>query len=223
MSLFQEFSPIFRMVNDFDRVASRCVPREPRFTPSFDVKELKDSYELQGELPGVDQKDVSIEWTDATTLAIKGRTEHRRQRGSPPQKTAASTPTPAQASDSATSSEKATSEHEYQKPSVEEEDGSTSTTDDFVDVASPNSESTVAEGKKPVQEAVAAPTRAQAPAPAAEQARYWVSERSVGSFARTFTFPVRIDQDAVKASLKNGILSVVIPKLKVQPRKITIE
>jgi HSP20 family protein len=207
MSLFQEFSPIFRLVNDYER-AARCAPREARFTPSFDVKELKDSYELQGELPGIDQKDLSIEWADATTLTIKGRTEHRRQRGTPPQKAAEAAV--AQPTESESESAK---DHEYKAPSVEEEDGSTTATDDFVDVASPNSsEKTVA---KPAEEPVA-----EKPA---EQGRYWISERSVGSFGRSFTFPVRIDQDNVKASLKNGILSVVIPKLVVPPRKINIE
>ena len=42
--------------------------------------------------------------------------------------------------------------------------------------------------------------------------KYWVSERSVGEFHRSFSFPGRVDQDAVRASLKNGILSVVVPK-----------
>ena len=41
---------------------------------------------------------------------------------------------------------------------------------------------------------------------------YWVSERSVGEFHRTFTFPDRVDRDGVKANLKNGILTVLVPK-----------
>lgn len=41
---------------------------------------------------------------------------------------------------------------------------------------------------------------------------YWASERSIGDFQRTFTFPTRVNQDAVRASLRNGILSVVVPK-----------
>jgi hypothetical protein len=44
--------------------------------------------------------------------------------------------------------------------------------------------------------------------------KYWVQERSVGEFARTFSFPSRIDQDAVSASLNNGILTVIVPKAK---------
>ena len=54
--------------------------------------------------------------------------------------------------------------------------------------------------------------------------KYWVNERSVGEFERIFTFPGRVDQEAVKASLKNGILSVVVPKVvATEARRINIE
>jgi HSP20 family molecular chaperone IbpA len=54
--------------------------------------------------------------------------------------------------------------------------------------------------------------------------RYWTWERSVGQFQRSFSFPSRVDQDAVKASLKNGILSVVIPKASADvSKRITVE
>jgi hypothetical protein len=55
---------------------------------------------------------------------------------------------------------------------------------------------------------------------------YWVMERPVGEFHRSFTFPSKVDQDGVKASLRNGILSVLVPKAKAQApnaTKITIE
>ena len=56
------------------------------------------------------------------------------------------------------------------------------------------------------------------------QHRYWASERSVGEFSRTFSFPNRVDQDHVKASLKNGILSILVPKATASAtKKITIE
>ncbi|KAH9204260.1 hypothetical protein DL95DRAFT_319787, partial [Leptodontidium sp. 2 PMI_412] len=35
--------------------------------------------------------------------------------------------------------------------------------------------------------------------------RYWVSERCVGEFSRSFSFPTRVDQDQVKASQKRQI------------------
>lgn len=54
--------------------------------------------------------------------------------------------------------------------------------------------------------------------------KYLVSERSTGEFNRTFTFPTGVDQDAVKARLRNGILSIVIPKESApRAKKIRIE
>ncbi|KAK2592793.1 hypothetical protein QQS21_009497 [Conoideocrella luteorostrata] len=53
--------------------------------------------------------------------------------------------------------------------------------------------------------------------------KYWLSERSVGEFSRTFNFPAPVDQDAVSASFKDGILSVVVPKaIKHGARRIAI-
>lgn len=53
--------------------------------------------------------------------------------------------------------------------------------------------------------------------------KFWVMERSIGEFSRSFVFPVQVEQDAVSASMKNGILSVFVPKARKQEgRKITI-
>ncbi|KAK1964215.1 heat shock protein 30 [Colletotrichum sublineola] len=45
-----------------------------------------------------------------------------------------------------------------------------------------------------------------------DNAKYWVSERSVGEFSRVFNFPGQISQDSVTASFKDGILSIRVPK-----------
>lgn len=45
------------------------------FTPKFDVKETNDTYELHGDLPGLEQKAICIEFTDAETLCIRGKIE----------------------------------------------------------------------------------------------------------------------------------------------------
>lgn len=39
-----------------------------------------------------------------------------------------------------------------------------------------------------------------------------LSERLVGDFHRTFAFPSPVDEDGVKASMENGVLSLVVPK-----------
>jgi HSP20 family protein len=51
-----------------------------------------------------------------------------------------------------------------------------------------------------------------------------LSEYSVGDYTRTFTLSNAIDQAAIKASMKNGVLRVVLPKLDVsKPRKIAVK
>ncbi|KAH0606408.1 uncharacterized protein H6S33_004069 [Morchella sextelata] len=56
-----------------------------------------------------------------------------------------------------------------------------------------------------------------------QQLRYWVSERTVGEFQRSFSFPGGVDIDNVKASLENGLLKIVVPKKEVvKGRKVAI-
>lgn len=45
-----------------------------------------------------------------------------------------------------------------------------------------------------------------------EKTKYWLTERSVGEFSRSFSFPSHVDQDAVSADFKDGILNIVVPK-----------
>lgn len=53
---------------------------------------------------------------------------------------------------------------------------------------------------------------------------YYRAERSWGSFARTFTLPTEIDPNKVAAELKNGVLTVHLPRMAaVQPKKIAVK
>jgi HSP20 family protein len=52
---------------------------------------------------------------------------------------------------------------------------------------------------------------------------YFMYERSYGSFSRSFTLPDGIDSDHLKAELKDGVLTVVLPKApEVKPKKIAV-
>lgn len=52
---------------------------------------------------------------------------------------------------------------------------------------------------------------------------YYTCERSYGSFSRSFTLPEGTDVGAVTADLKDGVLTVALPKRpEVQPKKIPI-
>src|ERR1700753_4000038 len=68
-----EIAPLFSLfdetLNELQK-ASRVARRQ--FNPRFDLKETKEAYSLEGELPGIDQKDLNIEFTDEHTLTIKG-------------------------------------------------------------------------------------------------------------------------------------------------------
>lgn len=49
-------------------------------------------------------------------------------------------------------------------------------------------------------------------------------ERPNGEFARTIRFPAEIDADRVGASLKDGVLSITLPKApSAKPRKIEVK
>jgi len=59
--------------------------------------------------------------------------------------------------------------------------------------------------------------------PRQEGENHFISERAFGSFCRTFNLPEGVDPNGVKAELKQGVLTVFVPKVpEVQPRKIAI-
>ncbi|QKX57557.1 uncharacterized protein TRUGW13939_04674 [Talaromyces rugulosus] len=185
MSLFPrvgEFAPIFRLLDDYDvhrsgRGGSHAISN---FSPRFDVRETKDAYLLDGELPGINQKDVDIEFSDPQTLVIKGRVAR-----------------------------------EYHSDNTDNTDSRASSPKPATVEDAPE------EGQAAVEKADSKTEVSKSTGP---QHKFWVSERSVGEFHRSFNFPTRVDQDAVKASLKNGVLSVAVPKASRQTaRKITIE
>jgi HSP20 family protein len=52
---------------------------------------------------------------------------------------------------------------------------------------------------------------------------FYASERAYGSFTRSFTLPEGVDGENVSADLKNGVLTLSVPKKpEVQPKKIAI-
>lgn len=53
---------------------------------------------------------------------------------------------------------------------------------------------------------------------------YYARERSFGSFTRSFTLPEGADGEHVKAELKDGVLTLVLPKKpELQPKKISVK
>ncbi len=53
---------------------------------------------------------------------------------------------------------------------------------------------------------------------------YYYSERSYGSFRRMLTLPVKVQGDKIKASFKNGVLEIHLPKAEeAKPKEIKVE
>ena len=170
MSLFHvsspgDFAPLFSLLDnrDLHRTNRGQFSSLRSFSPRFDFRESDDAYYLDGELPGISQENIDIEFSDHQTLVIKGRSEREF--------------------------------HESNPDTPQEQEGQDETSD----------EKSISVKKN-------------------NKYRYWASERSVGEFHRAFSFPGRVDQNNVRASLKNGILSVVVPKDVVSgSKKITIQ
>ena len=60
--------------------------------------------------------------------------------------------------------------------------------------------------------------------PSGNDLRYYRRERFSGQFSRTISLAEKVNPDAVKASCKNGILTVELPKAEaVKPRSIQIK
>lgn len=111
--------------------------------PKVDVKETKDSYSLDMELPGRTENDVDIE-IDRNTLTIASKKE------------------------------------EVKEENKKEKDGS--------------------------------------------KEKWLIKERRYSSFSRSFQLPEDVDSEGVKASFKNGILNIVMPrKALAAPKRIAIE
>jgi HSP20 family protein len=214
-----DFAPLFRLLDDYDTHRSTATPGGHggrahsirAFQPKFDVQEDKESYVLQGELPGIAQKDVDIQFTDAQTLVIKGRVEREHHAGSPPAgaiEGSAGGQKSIEEGGEGTQPHKATVEDEGEEGKEGKEAKEAKDAQDAQ--ASNNHEKQVVHQQKKKE-----------PQP---QHKYWVTERSVGEFYRSFTFPGRVDQDGVKANLKDGILTVVVPKaVAKEAKKIRIE
>ncbi|KAI0404888.1 30 kDa heat shock protein [Xylaria palmicola] len=181
----------------------------PTFTPRFDVKETEQSYELHGELPGVDKKNVNIEFSDAQTIVIRGNVERTYREGNPPAGLLgdASSMTGAIANEPH-SEEGGDDQHRRSLHATVEDEGGDAGNKSL---SSSSSAAHAAGGGESAQQQ-------QQP-----REKYWVYERSVGNFTRSFTFSNRVDHEGVSASLDNGILTVVVPKAKKpETRRITV-
>lgn len=236
-----ELTPLLRLLETPSGVATAPVP-VPAPSPSrrcgrgshsknapyprFDVKETAIAFELQGEFPGFKHEDISIDFVDADTLVIRGHNagvvESKNQ--SPAEvnsseKKEATTPVAAAESPNTLVDEEKTS-NPY-KVMVEDED------EEFVDAGAEVSdgEATPATSidAQPIEATPAKEHNEKDGQGKENKPQYWVHERATGRFERGFRFPSLVDRDNVKANLKDGVLSIVVPKVERKERRIVVE
>ncbi|KAK5951647.1 hypothetical protein OHC33_007326 [Knufia fluminis] len=225
--LFSLFDETFAQLERAHRqVQSRAHFKRP-LNPKFDVKETKEAYTLEGELPGFDPKDLSIEFLDdGHTLQIKGKTvsvkESRQQaKAVEASQSEAEAPKAVGAAPAPAESKSETSSVKSHQPTVEDAD----------DTEEPANASAVSQSEQaqpqPQQQqtqTVAEPSKTAEQQQQQDEPKHWISERYTGSFSRSFQFPSKVNQEAVRASLKDGILAITLPfARKPESRRIQIE
>lgn len=174
-------------------------------TPKFDVKETAAAYILEGEIPGVSKSDISLTWADDNTLVLKTQTSTFMEHN----------PNPTPAATIEQKSEFASSSNDAEISPAEMSSADPDAT------KSENTDSAIAKTRDQstdvAKSAPASPT-------------YHLTERTHSKFQRVFSFAGQVNHDEVKASLKDGVLTVTVPKLVPEPaneeqktRRVTIE
>ncbi|KAH9909255.1 HSP20-like chaperone [Xylariomycetidae sp. FL2044] len=208
------FTGLFRLIDDFDKYQGGGQSQNGRhqvqsFHPKFDMRETENNFELHGELPGIEKANVHIEFTDPQTLQVRGRIERTFTSGTPPERLLEhGHPNGGAITDG---DEQHTSKpHKATVEDAEDESSKSKSNGESKDEAPAAAENQQVEKQQNQQQQ----QQQQEP-----KTKYWISERSVGEFSRSFSFPSRIDADGVKATLDNGVLTVVVPKAKKHENK----
>jgi HSP20 family molecular chaperone IbpA len=227
--------------------------RKRALRAKFAVIPNEKGWQVDAEVTGFRQENINIEVTDENTLRVAGNTEWRSEPQAQPEAEAVpaleeateepvvQTPdnrmngvtlnepeTETEPARSATPDSDTHSHRSYQ-PTVE---------DDFEDLGAETSSLISTPSKSPapaelkgkekaveeprnVETAVTQQPQPEIPAP--QQQLQQEEPHPQGSFERTFRFPERIDASNVRASFKDGILHITVPRAQVQQvRRITI-
>ncbi|CAI6085655.1 hypothetical protein V2G26_009336 [Clonostachys chloroleuca] len=206
------FAPLFRLLDDFDTYSrsgsnSNGTTRShiSHWQPKFDVRETSDAFHFHGELPGLTKDEISIEFPEHQSMTIRGKTERTYTSGTPPAGLLESSnkdSTPAAVTEAG-----------------ERRNSHQATVEDEANAEKPDNKAVAA----PVNDSNNSVSKADPSAAPADNSKYWITERSIGEFSRHFNFPSRIDQDGVTASLKDGILTIDVPKAKKhESRRVTV-
>ncbi|KAF1940632.1 HSP20-like chaperone [Clathrospora elynae] len=222
------------------REARRQLQRKRALRAEFDVSQNNQGWQVDGDMQGFEQDNISIDVIDEHTLKISGNTQWHSDKAQAEAKTslAIEQPTAKPEAETATTTRVATSDsdtasHKSYQPTVEDDfedlGADTSSLTSASSGTSTSAESAESKGKgKAVEEPTATETAvASQPQPEVpdqqQQEQPQGEERVHGSFERSFRFPERIDTANVSASFKGGALKITVPRAQVpRTRRIAI-
>ena len=181
-----------------------AAPRRP-WQPRFDAQETPEAFVLRGELPGLNKDHVTIEFPEAQKIVISGKVVESA--GEATSSHVEETQQPA-----TTTSDDASSETESRssyQATVEDADD-----DDDFEMLGQTSEKSQEKQKQPAEP--------EAEQKKTEEQEQPAQERVSRQFSRAFTFSVPISHDFVTATLKDGLLTVEVPKAKHEPHHVVV-
>jgi HSP20 family protein len=215
----RHFSPILHYIDEFDRHFSHKHRFKSCFIPRFDLEEDAHNYYLYGDIPGANVNDITVDAHDNHSLVIYGKTERPDpERRNPETKTPGgegSDPfVKLQVEDHEHAQEMLNPEHKGVIPILLAGDQA---------VSWPSFNNTATRSFSPPPTPTPTPayphhqrhqTCTAAPGSQHLQSdhRILLCERPIGDFHRTFAFPQPVVEEGVRASLENGVLSLVVPK-----------
>jgi HSP20 family protein len=161
------------------------------FQPRFDVRETLIAYELHGESPGISMRDIDIEFTEEDTITISGKIERTYETG----------------------------ERRFYIPGLNKGAQKPKVTTEEEAKAAGEEKLTGSVTDRPSRKKSPQETAAETALEIAAGGKYWLHEREVGIFSRSFSFPIKVMAEEVEADMRNGVLSVVVPKWKKPPGK----
>ncbi|KAK5955732.1 hypothetical protein OHC33_003373 [Knufia fluminis] len=198
-ALYRDNDP-FGLSSNFDQPFYR--PFLSLFNDTFSQLDRL-SNELNGRLNDrVEKKDISLNFVDDNTLVLKTRTEKVREEGARPQG-----PIAGEAEGQAGDVHMSAASQDATQANGAQAQGQGRANDTAIATQNQNKE-------------------VSQPAPAAQ---YHLTERSIGTFQRVFSLPGELKHAEVKASLKNGVLTVTVPKIvqgaeeEKKSRSVTVE
>ncbi|KAG5655086.1 hypothetical protein KAF25_000209 [Fusarium avenaceum] len=179
-------------------------PWEPR----FEAHETEDSFVIHGELPGMNKDHVTVEFPEPCKLVVSGKVERFTDA---PKEAETTTEQTAPAPVIESENEDTQSRSSYQATVEDDVDG-----DEFevVDHTSEKSENI----GQPEPEIPSEKTKEKQLEKPQELRRSGYSKE----FSRYFTFPTYVNYEAVTAELKDGLLTIVVPKETSKLRHIVI-